>query len=481
MKNYSLFKAALLCIGLVFQSTAWAHGYMSQPASRAILCKQGTNTNCGAIQYEPQSLEQKSGFPSSGPIDGRIASADLAQFGNLDEQSSSRWSKRAITSGMQNFSWTLTAFHRTQGFRYYITKQNWNPNAPLIRAAFELQPFCTADGGNAVPPPVVTHACNVPQRSGHQIIFGVWQIGDTVNSFYNVSDVMFAGSNPDPINPPSTYISRGAINPSIDLQAGDKVMTRVFDGNGEQSALQTVVTINSAQEGQRNNWAHALASAINAQQPKLRAGQMGSGGAIHPVFGQNEVFALSNSTILRVETAIEKAPLIVVISDVLVSGLDNSYAIQNGQLSIALNVTAVGDMDVAAYLYDANGTAKGFAATAATLSNSGAQLRISVIKPAAGNHQLLVKATLKGSGQIIQKTYALTLTGGAAPPVGAQFIFPNSLAAYKAGSLVQQPKNGKVYECRPFPYSGFCGQYSAGASQFEPGYGSNWRDAWIER
>ena len=34
-----------------------AHGYVSQPKSRSYLCKLGDNTNCGAIQYEPQSVE----------------------------------------------------------------------------------------------------------------------------------------------------------------------------------------------------------------------------------------------------------------------------------------------------------------------------------------------------------------------------------------------------------------------------------------
>ena len=38
-------------------TAAWAHGYITPPASRNLLCKQGGNTACGAIQWEPQSLE----------------------------------------------------------------------------------------------------------------------------------------------------------------------------------------------------------------------------------------------------------------------------------------------------------------------------------------------------------------------------------------------------------------------------------------
>jgi N-acetylglucosamine-binding protein A len=183
MKTFLICRAALLTLGLLLQSSVWAHGFMSQPVSRSSLCKLGANTNCGSIQYEPQSLEQKSGFPAGGPSDGHIASADLAQFGNLDEQSSSRWTKRNISAGAQNFTWSLTAFHKTRGYRYYMTKQDWNPNAPLTRASFDLQPFCTVDGGNLAPPAIVTHSCNVPQRSGYQIILSVWEIGDTVNTY----------------------------------------------------------------------------------------------------------------------------------------------------------------------------------------------------------------------------------------------------------------------------------------------------------
>ena len=59
------------------------------------------------------------------------------------------------------------------------------------------------------------------------------------------------------------------------------------------------------------------------------------------------------------------------------------------------------------------------------------------------------------------------------------FSFPANIAAYKAGTVVLQPKDGKTYECKPFPYSGYCKQYSSTSTQFEPGVGSDWKEAWI--
>ncbi len=44
---------------------------------------------------------------------------------------------------------------------------------------------------------------------------------------------------------------------------------------------------------------------------------------------------------------------------------------------------------------------------------------------------------------------------------------------YKAGDIVSH--GGKLYECKPFPYSGWCGQ---AAFAYEPGKGFAWGDAW---
>ncbi|KVK98994.1 glycosyl hydrolase family 18 protein [Burkholderia ubonensis] len=48
--------------------------------------------------------------------------------------------------------------------------------------------------------------------------------------------------------------------------------------------------------------------------------------------------------------------------------------------------------------------------------------------------------------------------------------------AYKAGDVVSN--GGKLYECKPWPYSGWCGQAPAA---YEPGKGWAWNDAWTEK
>lgn len=73
-----------------------------------------------------------------------------------------------------------------------------------------------------------------------------------------------------------------------------------------------------------------------------------------------------------------------------------------------------------------------------------------------------------------------TVQPAPAPAGSYGYIFPEKLKSYTAATKVRPPKNGKVYQCRPFPYSGYCVQWSQYATQFEPGTGSDWAMAWTE-
>ncbi|WP_136605763.1 lytic polysaccharide monooxygenase [Paenibacillus dokdonensis] len=188
-----LFMTALM---LLIADRASAHGYVQSPGSRAYLCKTGVNSNCGSIVYEPQSLEAPKGFPAAGPADGKIASANGA-FPTMDEQTSTRWSKVNMSPGTNTFTWNLTARHSTTSWKYYITKQNWNPNAALTRDSFDLTPFCSVNY-TGQPPATYSDTCTVPSRTGYQVILAVWEIADTANAFYNVIDVDFGGGGGNP-------------------------------------------------------------------------------------------------------------------------------------------------------------------------------------------------------------------------------------------------------------------------------------------
>ncbi|HDR8117909.1 TPA: lytic polysaccharide monooxygenase [Bacillus cereus] len=195
--------AGMTAITMTPQS-AYAHGFVEKPSSRAALCSQNygaLNLNCGNVMYEPQSLEAPKGFPDGGPIDGKIASAGGLFGGTLDQQTTNRWFKNTIKGGENTFTWKYTAAHSTSKWHYYITKKGWDPNKPLIRA--ELEPIGTVKHDGSAASNNLTHTINVPtDRNGYHVILAVWDVADTSNAFYNVIDVNLVNNEtPDTVAP----------------------------------------------------------------------------------------------------------------------------------------------------------------------------------------------------------------------------------------------------------------------------------------
>ncbi|WP_406057486.1 lytic polysaccharide monooxygenase [Kribbella sp. NBC_00889] len=72
-----------------------------------------------------------------------------------------------------------------------MTKQGWDQNVPLTRAALDLDPFLTVPMNGGRPANDVSHPGTLPNRSGRHMILAVWTINDTANAFYQCSDVNF--------------------------------------------------------------------------------------------------------------------------------------------------------------------------------------------------------------------------------------------------------------------------------------------------
>lgn len=193
----------LVAAGVLTAAPSSAHGYVNAPESRSYLCKVGVNTDCGGVQYEPQSLEYLKGFPQAGPADGQIASAGGQFGGTLDEQTADRWAKTDIVTGPMLFDWTYTAPHSTTKWHYYMTKEGWDPNSPLERSELELIGEVQHDGSKASTNP--DHVIDIPaDRSGYHVILAVWDVADTVNAFYNVIDVNVIGQGDVDLTAPPT-------------------------------------------------------------------------------------------------------------------------------------------------------------------------------------------------------------------------------------------------------------------------------------
>ncbi|XUL88365.1 lytic polysaccharide monooxygenase auxiliary activity family 9 protein [Streptomyces galilaeus] len=176
---------------------ASSHGYTDLPISRQKLCANGTVTNCGDIQYEPQSVEGPKGFPAAGPADGQICNAGISRFSQLSAPkapSGAAWPTTKVTGGQSyTFRWQFTAIHATTDFKYYVTKAGWNQNHNLARSDLNTTPFLTVPyNGQRPSSSTISHSGTLPSGlTGHHVIVAVWTIADTTNAFYSCSDVTF--------------------------------------------------------------------------------------------------------------------------------------------------------------------------------------------------------------------------------------------------------------------------------------------------
>lgn len=175
---------------------ASGHGYTDLPISRQKLCQNGSVTNCGDIQYEPQSVEGPKGFPGSGPGDGQLCGGGNSRFGQLNAPNTpggGAWPTTKVTGGQSyTFRWQFTAMHATSDFTYYVTKQGWNQNHALARSDLNLTPFLSVPYNGQRPPSTLSHSGTLPKGlTGHHVILAVWNVADTTNAFYACSDVTF--------------------------------------------------------------------------------------------------------------------------------------------------------------------------------------------------------------------------------------------------------------------------------------------------
>ena len=467
----------VLFSAMVASQGALAHGFVDVPPSRALLCQKGVNKNCGGAQYEPQSTgETFKGFPNGagggplqGPIDGKIASGGIARFSALDAQSATRWHLTEIRDRNIAFQWQFSAAHPATKFEYFITRDGWNPNEVLKRASFDSTPFCTVDGGHQVPVGGTKQDCVIPDsKSGHHVILAVWTVGDTDNAFYNPVDVNILAE----AALPGGWTPVGSIAPSTPLLVGDKVKARAFSATGESAEYSVEIRIDNAEQGQPENWSFKLAEAINNAHTQIRAGIRDEDGNITPVKGSNSLYAQKESGVIRYEVQLDMQE--DASASLEIASLQPEYVLDKGRVSMALTAQTNRRMNLEATLFDEKNKQVGIVQTVGE-GNTG--LSLDVRGAAPGAHTLTLVGTTEDGRTTRQDTQSVTLTGEGAG-IEYDFVFPEGISDYTAGTKVLQPKTDEVFECKPFPASGYCKQYSPTANGFEPGVGASWQAAW---
>ncbi|BBP83937.1 GlcNAc-binding protein A [Pseudomonas sp. Pc102] len=496
-----------LAVGLATLASqqAFSHGYIESPKSRSLMCSMSggnLNANCGSIQWEPQSVEYRPDaqnhfggkwcggtFRECGPADGTIAAGGHNSYSQLNEQTATRWHKTTIKPGMQEFRWKYTAGHATAYWQFYITKKDWNPNKPLTRASFEAAPllhedFATSGHAKPVSQGSSTHRLNIPtDRSGYHVILATWRIGDTDATFYQAVDVNIdnEGAGNGGTTPPAPEWNQiGAVQPEP-LSVGDTVTLRAFAKTGQLNSIS--LKIENANQAQANNWPFLLAQKVNAADLGYKLGELNTTGDVVPNYGRNGIHVKADSKVVRVEVQKDQPSI---PGSLGLTGLQDSYQIKDGKADLHFNAIAQGgEYQVKATVLNAKGET--VAHQEAAPGNT-PHFHIPLLKAEAGKHDLVVVATPK-KGELLQQTHSFSLiaepgNGGENPGEGENpgnakydFVFPDGLAGYKAGTTVLA-KDGNVYQCKPFPASGYCKQWTPGSSQFEPGKGSHSSMAW---
>ncbi|MFG2781927.1 lytic polysaccharide monooxygenase [Streptomyces prunicolor] len=186
---------------------AVAHGSMGDPVSRVAQCyaegpEHPRSDACTAAiaaggtqalyDWNGIRIGDANGQHQTLIPDGKLCSANNEEFKGLD-LARADWPATSASSGSYTFKYRVTAPHKGT-FKVYITKSGYDPAQPLAWADLDLEhPVATstdpvASGG------FYTFSGTLPQRSGKQLLYAIWQRSDSPEAFYSCSDVSFGGS-----------------------------------------------------------------------------------------------------------------------------------------------------------------------------------------------------------------------------------------------------------------------------------------------
>jgi len=164
-------------------------------------------------------------------------------------------------------------------------------------------------------------------------------------------------------------------------------------------------------------------------------------------------------------------PPVIDSSDFTVGAMASEYTIVNGQVSIRFNVTTANPVQITATL-EQSGRSHG---TTSSKVNGTSSLVLQGSNVTDGSYEVVISGLADGQKPVVQR-FPVTLAeesdnGGNDGDYPA--YAPNT--SYQAGDRVSNA--GGNFECKPWPYSGWCG---GSTSHYAPGTGSAWSDAWTK-
>ncbi|GAX52666.1 lytic polysaccharide monooxygenase auxiliary activity family 9 protein [Streptomyces olivochromogenes] len=185
---------------------AVAHGTMGDPVSRVFQCyaenpESPKSSACEAAVATggTQALYDWNGIrigDANGGHqrlipDGKLCSAGNDEFKGLD-LARADWPTTSVSGGAYTFKYRVTAPHKGT-FDVYITKAGYDPSKPLAWADLDLAHPVATKTDPVATNGYYTFSGTLPQRSGRQLLYAIWQRSDSPEAFYSCSDVTFGG------------------------------------------------------------------------------------------------------------------------------------------------------------------------------------------------------------------------------------------------------------------------------------------------
>lgn len=183
---------------------AQAHGAPTDPVSRAYACSPdgGGNARSAACKaavaangapftfWDNLRVADVNGRDRQVIPDGKLCSGGLPAYKGLD-LARSDWPSTTLEPGATlTMKYTSTIAH-TGTFKLYLTKPGYDPKKPLTWSELPDRPFAS------VKDPALTNGAyritaKLPSdRTGHHVLYTIWQNSSTTDTYYSCSDVVF--------------------------------------------------------------------------------------------------------------------------------------------------------------------------------------------------------------------------------------------------------------------------------------------------
>ncbi|MFF1450992.1 lytic polysaccharide monooxygenase [Streptomyces sp. NPDC058274] len=202
--------AAAVAVAAPLLLTTWAagpaqaHGAPTDPVSRVVACSPEGGSRTGSAACRAAIAANGAPFTAWDNLrvggvngqdrrlipDGQLCSGGLPAYKGLD-LARTDWPSTRLTPGAPlTLAYSSTIPH-TGTFKLFLTKPGYDPTKPLKWSDLPTTPFATATDPSLVNGAYRIKAKLPADRSGHHVLYTIWQNSSTADTYYSCSDVVF--------------------------------------------------------------------------------------------------------------------------------------------------------------------------------------------------------------------------------------------------------------------------------------------------